>query len=112
MEKNLFSEVSTTTRDTIAPMAPIGFLAATTTSSGEIKLSWSAVSDARSYMVYYDASIGHVLGHYGKSENVGNVTEVILTGLISNSSYHFSITALDATGNESLHSVEAAQIPI
>jgi len=104
VETDLYNEISIVPRDTTPPDFPTNFTAATTTISGEIRLSWDAVNGAVSYNIYY----GTTLGVYGTSRNVGNITSVILSGLRSDNSYYFSVSAVDAAGNESSPSAISA----
>lgn len=108
IETQLGDEKSITPVDTTAPLAPINFVAAPTTEAGEINLSWGAVSDAVSYKIYY----GTVSGTYGSSQNVGNETSIILTGLQSTHTYYFTVTAIDAAGNESNQAGVASGVPL
>ncbi|NLU38209.1 MAG: hypothetical protein GXX78_04890, partial [Bacteroidales bacterium] len=73
-----------------------------TTSS--ISLSWSAVSGATGYKLYYRSSGGIILIRYS-SQTLGNVTEYTFTGLDIDpgTPYDFYVTALNANG-ESLAS--------
>ena len=79
--------------DTEAPMAPSSLTASNITST-TATLSWSASTD----------NIG-VTGYnvYQSSTNIGTVTGTTanITGLTANTAYSFSVTAIDAAGNES-----------
>ncbi|MBH0197601.1 MAG: fibronectin type III domain-containing protein [Nitrospira sp.] len=70
-------------------------------------LSWASntESDLAGYKVY----VGTQSGLYGTSIEVGNVTTHQVTNLQPNTTYFFSITALDTAGNESVHSSELSK---
>jgi NADH:ubiquinone oxidoreductase subunit F (NADH-binding) len=70
-------------------------------------LSWAANTD--SDLAGYKVYMGIQSGLYGTPIAVGNVTTYQVTNLQPNTTYFFSITALDAAGNESLHSSEVSK---
>ncbi len=92
--------ITTPTPDTTAPSVPTG-LSATAVSTSEIDLSWSASTDnvgVSGYKVYRNGSL---------------VTTVISTtykntGLTANTAYGFTVSAIDAAGNESSQSGSAS----
>ncbi len=87
------SSASATTPDTIAPSAP-GSLSATTVSTSQINLSWSAASDnvgVSGYNIYRNGSFLTSVGGTSYSN----------TGLAMGTTYSYVITAYDAAGNES-----------
>jgi hypothetical protein len=53
--------------------------------------------------------MGTQSGLYGTSVAVGNVTNYQVMNLQPNTTYFFSVTALDAAGNESLPSSEVSK---
>ncbi len=73
----------------------------------QVLLQWDEVESASSYNVYY----GTNPGVYGKKQNVGNETTVIVSGLTNETTYYFTVTSVDASGNESLYSGEASATP-
>ena len=79
----------------------------TTSTSRSAALSWAAntESDLAGYKVY----MGTQSGIYGTSIAVGNVTTYQAMNLQPNTTYFFSITALDAAGNESVPSSEVSK---
>jgi len=79
----------------------------TTSTSRSAALSWAAntESDLAGYKVY----MGTQSGIYGTSIAVGNVTNYQVMNLQPNTTYFFSITALDAAGNESVPSSEVSK---
>jgi hypothetical protein len=91
--------------DTNPPAAPMG-LTSTSTNSGEVTLSWTAVSDAVSYVVRY----GTIALTPGNSQDIGKETKVIISSLTPGQTYYFSVQAVDATGNKSGPSFEVLQI--
>ncbi len=69
-------------------------------------LSWDAntESDLSGYKVYYGTSSGS----YGSPITLGNTTSHSISGL-GDSTYYFSVTAYDTSGNESAFSIEASK---
>lgn len=95
-ESSASSAVNVTTADGEAPTVPTG-LASSNVTTTTVDLSWSAASDnvgVTGYKVYTDGS--NPVSVTGTSKTV--------TGLTANTTYDFSVTAVDAAGNESLHS--------
>jgi hypothetical protein len=82
-------------------------ISSTTSINGSVTLSWAANtdSDLAGYKVYR----GTQSGVYSTSIAVGNVTTYQLTNLQPNTTYFFSVTALDTAGNESLPSSEVSK---
>jgi len=79
--------------DTQAPTAPT--LSSTGQTDSTADLSWSGATDdtaVTGYKVYKDGSLETTLG---------NVTAHQVTGLTADTAYSFTVTALDAAGNES-----------
>ena len=82
--------------DIQAPTAPT--LSSTGNTDTTIDLSWTGATDnigITGYKVFKDATLEATLG---------NVSTYQVTGLAANTSYNFSVTALDAAGNESVAS--------
>ena len=83
-----------TTSNTQAPTAPS--LSSSSKTETTIDLSWTAATDdiaVTGYKVYKDATLETTLG---------NVLSYQITGLTASTAYNFTVTALDAAGNESL----------
>lgn len=82
-------------------------VSSTTSTSGSATLIWTANtdSDLAGYKVYR----GTQSGVYDTSIAVGNVTTHQVTNLPPNTTYFFSVTALDSAGNESLPSSEVSK---
>jgi len=57
------------------------------------------------YRVYY----GTATRAYGQGIDAGNVTTCSMTGLRRNTTYYFSVTALDTSGGESGFSNEVSK---
>jgi hypothetical protein len=70
----------------------------------ELSLAWDANTepDLAGYYIYY----GTASGDYFDPINVGDVTEVTLTGFDDGGTYYFAATAYDEDGNESAYSEE------
>jgi hypothetical protein len=82
--------------DTTAPSTP-GGLHSTGTGPGSIALAWTASTDnvaVTGYRVYEGSTV----------TATATGTSVSVTGLLAGSSHTFTVTALDAAGNESGHS--------
>ncbi|MGQ0812053.1 MAG: BACON domain-containing protein [Nitrospiraceae bacterium] len=75
------------------------------TSSAALSWSANAESDLAGYKVY----IGTMSGVYSPPVSVGKVTTYIAGNLKVGSTYFFSVTAYDGSGNESVHSPEVTK---
>lgn len=88
-----------------------------TAGDGEIKLTWSAASDDTAVTGYKIYEGDKPVGDDGDVYNLPNIetentTEYIVKGLKNDQPYYFSVTALDAAGNESInYSPEATATP-
>lgn len=73
-----------------------------------VHLSWDASleTDIIGYNVYY----GGESGNYTNLISAGNVTDVLIDGLTEGATYYFAVTAVAATGLESLFSNEATYL--
>lgn len=85
-----------TNDDTTPPAVPAG-LAVNATSTSTISVSWNAVSDAdlANYTVYVD----------GSAATTTSSTSAVVNGLSAATSYSITVSATDASGNESAQSV-------
>lgn len=80
--------------DSQVPTAPA--VSSSTKTETTVDLSWTAATDniaVTGYKVYKDAVLESTLG---------NVLSYEVTGLTANTAYNFTVTALDAAGNESV----------
>lgn len=93
------SNVSVTVLDVIAPTVPTGLQAAATSSS-QIDLSWNASTDATGVTAYRIYRDGIYLTNTASLSHSN-------TGLSSDTAYSFTVSALDAAGNESAQSASA-----
>lgn len=86
---------------TVFPQPPTN-LVGSPQAPGIITLSWTASpsTDIVGYKVY----VGTVSGVYPTSTNVGNVSSYVNTGLTSGTTYFFVVTAVSASGVESVFS--------
>jgi hypothetical protein len=92
-----------TPADTTPPSTPTG-LKVTGTGPGSISLAWTASTDnvgVTGYRVYEGTTV--VAG-------TGTSPAVIVGGLLAGSSHTFTVTALDAAGNESGHSGQVTAV--
>ncbi len=83
--------------DTTAPTAPT--LSSTVLTDTTVDLSWSGATDdvaLAGYNVYQNGSLITTL------DNIGTLQVYQVTGLTASTTYNFTVTALDAAGNESV----------
>ena len=82
-----------------AAVVGIPVLSGTYTDTG-VDLNWTAAAPAdqvSKYLVYY----GTALRRYDFVKDVGLATATSMTGLASNTNYHFAVVAVDLNGNQS-----------
>jgi hypothetical protein len=84
----------------VAPQAQT----AATPASRSLKLRWDPSEGAAGYLVYW----GSDPAHYDRVENVGNVTEAVVSDLDPGSRYFFNVTAYSTEGSQSGFTAEAA----
>jgi len=96
----------TGTADTARPSAPTG-LTATAVSSSQINLDWSnnTEGDLFGYNVYRSLTSG---GPYGLIYGGVTASAYSDTGLAASTTYHYVVTAVDTSGNESLAAIQAS----
>ena len=72
---------------------------------GSIRIKWDPIllPDLSGYRVHY----GYASGQYDRTIEVGKATEYIISGLLEDTPYFFTVTAYDTAGNESSNSAEA-----
>ena len=83
--------------------------------AGSATLSWNAntESDLAGYRIYYGTSArtgACPTGGYPNNINVGNVAAYTFSNLTDGSTYYFSITAYDTSGNESCFSSQVSKL--
>ena len=83
--------------------------------AGSATLSWNAntESDLAGYRIYYGMSARTgtcPTGGYPNNINVGNVAAYTFSNLTDGSTYYFSITAYDTSGNESCFSSQVSKL--
>ncbi len=93
-------------QDLTPPAAPANLVAAE--GSGEVYLTWDAVADAASYHIYRSYVSG---GGYTRIATATASTAFTDTTVTNGRWYYYVVTALDAPGNESGRSNEAAALP-
>jgi len=106
-ESDVSNEASAIPNPFPAPSAPTGVTA--TAGPGEAAVSWSAVTGATSYNVYYSTTTGVTKATGTKVAGVTSPKTV--TGLIRGTMYYFVVTAVNSDGLESLDSGEAFATP-
>lgn len=74
--------------------------------AGDVSLAWnpSASEDVVGYKIYFGLSSGN----YGEPIVIGNQTSYTVTDLSDATTYYFSVTAYDLSGNESGFSNEVS----
>ena len=87
----------------VIPAAPAGVTA--TGGAKQVTLSWSAVSGATSYNVYYSTTAGVTTATGTKI--TGATSSYVQTGLLDSTAYYFIVTAVNSAG-ESAASAQAA----
>jgi chitodextrinase len=92
-------EASITTLDVTPPGVPTA--PSLTPGVKSLGISWTAVADTASYKIYY----GTATGVYGTPVTVSG-TSTTLSSLLDNTTYFVVISAVDASGNESVKSTE------
>ncbi|MCK5581374.1 MAG: VCBS repeat-containing protein [Candidatus Omnitrophica bacterium] len=78
-----------------------------TADDAQVDLSWTAVSGATGYKVYY----GTTSGSYDAPVDVGDVTSYAATGLTNDTTYYFVVTTYDGV-DESTVSNELSATPV
>jgi hypothetical protein len=76
--------------------------------NGQVTVSWSAVSGASSYNVYYSTTSG---AGTGGTKVTGATNGGAITGLTNGTPYYFVVTAVNSFG-ESLASSQQSATPI
>ncbi len=85
------------------PVAPAG--PAATGGAGQVTLTWTSVSNATSYNVYYSTTSGVTKVNGTKLTSVG--TPFVQTGLSAGTTYYYVVTSVNASG-ESVESPEVS----
>jgi fibronectin type 3 domain-containing protein len=86
-----------------APTAPTGVSA--TGGTGQVTLSWTSVSNATSYNVYYRTTSG--VAATNGTKIAGTTSPYVHTGLTSGTTYYYVVTAVNSAG-ESVASTQAS----
>jgi fibronectin type 3 domain-containing protein len=94
------------TSGTPPPAAPKGVSA--TPGNGQISVTWTAVTDATSYNVYYSTTAG--VTKLNGTKVADAVSPKVITGLTNGTTYYFVATAVNAAG-ESVESSETSAAP-
>jgi hypothetical protein len=86
---------------------PVTLTVTPPTISGTATLSWDANTDPD--LAGYNVYMGTQPGTYGGPISIGNITSYTVGNLTGGRTYYFSLTAVDTSGNESLHSSEVSK---
>jgi hypothetical protein len=86
---------------------PVTLTVTPPTISGTATLSWDANTDPD--LAGYNVYMGTQPGVYGAPISIGNTTSYTVGNLTGGRTYYFSLTAVDTSGNESLHSSEVSK---
>lgn len=90
----------------IIPAPPT--IASAVSNSGQITLTWNAVSGATGYKVLRGTSTGV----YGTTTDVGNVTAYTTTGLTNGTLYYFTVQTYNSTNTHSDYATETSARPL
>ncbi len=91
------------------------FLSTVPLSAADLSLSWEAptknadetpLTDLDGFIIYY----GTESGNYSQSTDVGNTSSYTVSDLTAGSTYYFSVTAYDTSGNESVYADEVSKM--
>lgn len=94
--QNIYNDLTSSGSDTQAPIAPA--LTSGSYTDTTLNLSWSGATDnigVTGYRVYKNGVLETTLGNVGTYQ---------VTGLTASTGYNFNVSALDASGNESVFS--------
>lgn len=105
-ESPLSNEVSATPANSATPAAPTG-VTATSTAAGKATISWTAVTDATSYYVYYATTSADATKTKGTRSASTSAFTLDITGLTAGPRY-FVVTAANSSGTEG----EASATPV
>ncbi len=86
---------------------PVTLTLSPPTASGTASLTWDPNTEAN--LAGYNVYFGTQPGIYGAPVSAGTATSYTAGNLMGGKTYYFSVTALDSTGNESLHSIEVSK---
>jgi hypothetical protein len=86
---------------------PVTLTVTPPTTNGTAALSWDANTDPD--LAGYNVYMGTQPGVYGAPISIGNTTSYTVGNLTGGRTYYFSLTAVDTSGNESLHSSEVSK---
>jgi cytoskeletal protein RodZ len=104
-ESQLSSEISATPGAVVLPAVPTGVSAVPGT--GQATVSWTTVSDATSYYVYYS----NIQADATKAKGIrlpSTAASLIVPGLTSGTTYYFTVTSANAKGDQSAESTVAS----
>ncbi len=101
------------TVDSIAPNDVTGVSAIDLSNGSDVNVSWSVVSDANQYKIYYStSSITSVSGLTATKIISSGTTLSTVSGLDFNTKYYFAVTAIDLAGNEDKNVSSTANLTV
>jgi fibronectin type 3 domain-containing protein len=100
------NEASATPGAVTVPPAPTGLTASAGPGAKKITLSWTASSGATSYKVY--RSSNGAPGTYGNIATGVTATSYANTGLLSNTTYYYVVTAVNSAGESGFSNAASA----
>lgn len=100
-ESPLSSEISATPGVAVVPAVPVGVSALP--GSRQATISWTAVSGAASYYIYYSSVQADANKTKGTRLNSTTASQIV-TGLTPGTTYYFTVTAANANGDQSAES--------
>lgn len=105
-------EVSATPQASYAALAagsaPDGL--STVAGAGQVTISWTAVTSAASYNVYYSTKSGVTTSSLTKATGIG-ATSATVNGLANGTKYYFIVTSVNGANAESVASSEVSTTP-
>ena len=70
----------------------------------------ASTSTVTGYRVYYGTASGAYIQSLGNGMNAGMSTSFTVSNLTPGKLYYFAVTAIDASGNESIYSNEVSKL--
>lgn len=97
-------QVTVNVSSDLPPDIPTGLTVSAGSGCGDVVFSWDPSEGATSYKIYYDENLPNPPftpsqdGDSPSGSDIGDVTQVSITGLTSNQTYYFAVEAFNANG--------------